>query len=441
MRRAIVLIGCTLVGALPALSQTPQSVAEGVAVLSASAGPGPADRNAGWVELDDYLIVIDGGPGDGTPTVGDIAARSTGKPVRFVTRTLGGPVGVAAGGAEGLTWLAAADDITSASRSTNTTDFGGAPDPLPASVLRVPSGTMLEASGRGVELHHIAERAGGALAIYVADTGTLFAGDLVGPGRGSHALSVHAWIKALNRLERLNVQVVVPGQGRLEGPEVLRTTRIALERLKGHVSGAIAAGSGRDQVMRAAGSDDFEVLPDGTVGEVYDELVGLRPATAFVEGLGLREGPSPTAAGPGWTRPTKVVVADFWPGRTQQLALVAPGVEVVVAATPSEAAEVGRDADAILGWLTPEIFNDAPNLRWVQLNAAGVESYVTIPGFAESDVVLSNAQRIFGPGGAEHVLGMVLALSRRLHVALELQQERRWDHHTPHRPDALHGSG
>ncbi len=388
MKPAILLIGCALVGAVPATSQTPTAVAEGVAVLSATgdvAAPGP---NAGWVELDGYLILIDADPDAVAPSTIDVALRSTGKPVRFVARTLGGPDGP---------------------------------------VLRLPSGATLESGGRRVELHPIDGGAGIDLAVYVRDTGTLFAGDLVGRGRGSNPLPIDAWIRSLRRLEGLRPRAVVPGRGRVEGPEVLETTRTALENIKGQIAEAMATGRSRAQVMSAMRPGDLRVLPDGTVDAVYDELTGIRPATAFVEGLGLREGPSPTAASPGWTRPTKVVVADFWPGRTEQLALVAPGVNVVVAATPAEAAEVGRDADAILGWLTPEIFNGSRNLRWVQLNAAGVESYVTIPGFAESDVVLSNAQRIFGPGGAEHVLGMVLALSRRLHTALTLQQQRRWD--------------
>ena len=148
---------------------------------------------------------------------------------------------------------------------------------------------------------------------------------------------------------------------------------------------------------------------------------------SFAAGLGLREGPSPTADSPGWTRPQKVIVADLWPGRTEQLGRVAPGVTLVVAGNTDEAlAEIG-DADAVLGMLTPAILARAERLRWVQIAAAGVERYVGMPGLADGDIVLTNAQRIFGPGGAEHVLGMTLMLSRRLHTALAQQRDRRWD--------------
>ena len=149
--------------------------------------------------------------------------------------------------------------------------------------------------------------------------------------------------------------------------------------------------------------------------------------TTFATNLGLREGPSPTADSPGWTRPTKVVVTDLWPGRTEELGLVAPGVTLVVARDAEEVlGEVG-DADAVLGVLTSEILARGEKLRWVQIPAAGVERYVGLPGLAERDIVLTNAQRIFAPGGAEHVLAMTLVLSRRLHTALALQRERRWD--------------
>ena len=428
IRFGLAWIGCVAIGASPALSQTAQTVAAGVAVFPAPRGPNFASHNAGWVALDDYLLVIDAGPGDTGRTVMDAAVGAADSPSRFVAYTLGAPLGTPSEGLEGATRLVAAGgDPSVTARDAGGADRVESPTRSSAAVLRVPPGTTLESSGRLVELHPVDGRAGGALAVYVSDSGTLFVGDLVGLGRGADPLSIDAWIRALRRLERLNPSIVVPGRGPIAGPEVLVATRTALEGIKRDISRAMASGTSREQVLSEVRRDDSSVLREGTVARVYDELVGLVPATTFVEELGLREGPSPVAASPGWTRPTKVVVADFWPGRTEQLALVAPGVEVVVASTPEEAAEVGRDADAILGWLTPEIFNGSPNLRWVQLNAAGVENYVTIPGFAESDVVLSNSQRIFGLGGAEHVLGMVLSLSRRLHTALVLQQEHRWD--------------
>lgn len=144
--------------------------------------------------------------------------------------------------------------------------------------------------------------------------------------------------------------------------------------------------------------------------------------------LGLRPGPSPDRSSPDWKAPVKVVVADLWPGRTAELAEVAPGVDLVVVEDGRAAAAEAHDADAVLGVLNADILAAGGRLRWVQLYSAGVERYLAIPGFAEAgNIVLTNAQRIFAPGGAEHALGMALALSRRLHIARDLQHEKRWD--------------
>jgi phosphoglycerate dehydrogenase-like enzyme len=122
-----------------------------------------------------------------------------------------------------------------------------------------------------------------------------------------------------------------------------------------------------------------------------------------------------------------VIAADLWPGRTAELARVAPDVTLIVTEGPEEALAEVRDADAVLGMLTPEILENGEGLRWVQLRSAGVERFLAIPELANRDIVITNAQGIFGAGGAEHVLGMVLVLSRRLHAAYQQQRERRWD--------------
>ena len=64
-----------------------------------------------------------------------------------------------------------------------------------------------------------------------------------------------------------------------------------------------------------------------------------------------------------------------------------------------------------------------------------------IPGFRQSEVTLTNGQRLYANGGAEHVLGMVLALSRRLNTAVQLQSERRWDTAPLTGPTPIAGDG
>ena len=102
--------------------------------------------------MEDYLLVIDGGPGDGGSEVLEVARRSTGRPVRFALRTLGGPDDVWGAEPEGLTWLSAVTaDVVDAARSTDVAGPAGASAVPSGPVLRVPSGATLEDSGRRVE--------------------------------------------------------------------------------------------------------------------------------------------------------------------------------------------------------------------------------------------------------------------------------------------------
>lgn len=167
-----------------------------------------------------------------------------------------------------------------------------------------------------------------------------------------------------------------------------------------------------------------------TGAQAFDE------ETPELERLGLREG---SAAG--GASPSKVVVLDMWPGRTERLAASAPGLDVVVVADEGQALDEMTDASALLGTLTPGLLAAGENLSWVQLASAGVERYLAIPGLAEHDLVLTNAQRIFAPGGGEHVLGLVLALTRRIPRSLELQRARRWDAEAVTGPSPYIGQG
>ena len=413
MKSAFMILGSILLVASPIASQTIQRVADGVAVVAVPAGTNALARNAGWVEFDDHLLIVDGGSIDTWSEMLEIVRESTEKPARFVVHTYGSPMGGVGPTPQGLTRL-----VASTTRDANAS----------GDVVTFPSNIVLADGGHRVELKDVGDdQAGGALTVYVVNAGVLFAGDLVGRGRGSEPLPIDGWIRSLERLERLGPRVVVPGRGSVGGFDMLGTTRLALVHLKTRVTEAVNDGKTREQVLETVFSDNVEILPEGMVGHVYDELVGLQAAKAFVNGLGLREGSAPTATTPGWSRPTKVVVADFWPGRTAQLALAVPGVEIVVASDLRQATDAAKDADAIMGWLTPEIVRSARKLRWAQLPAAGVESYLAHPDIVQSDIVLTNAQRVYAIGGAEHVLGMVLVLSRRLHTALSLQRDRQWD--------------
>lgn len=75
--------------------------------------------------------------------------------------------------------------------------------------------------------------------------------------------------------------------------------------------------------------------------------------------------------------------------------------------------------------LTPEAFAAADRLTWVHSPAAGV-GRLLFPAMVESPVVLTNSRGMNAGAVAEHTFGMLLALVRRLPVAVRAQQDGRW---------------
>lgn len=111
----------------------------------------------------------------------------------------------------------------------------------------------------------------------------------------------------------------------------------------------------------------------------------------------------------------------------RRIAPVLAGHEFVVCEDEECAKREIRDADVMIGWrITPEVFAEAKRLKWIQFGSAGIDHTV----FAEllaSDVVLTTLGGIHTKVVAEHVMALVLALSRRLDLSTKLQAEHRYE--------------
>jgi phosphoglycerate dehydrogenase-like enzyme len=151
---------------------------------------------------------------------------------------------------------------------------------------------------------------------------------------------------------------------------------------------------------------------------------GQSSAAELIDKLGLHVAAQPVRERPGW-RPPRIVlinkeVADQLPALKQ----AAPGAKLieVSAATPKEIAA----ADATIGVCSAEVLAQAKQLQWIQWLSAGVERCVQQPALHERHLLLTNLQRTMGPSMAEHVLGMMLALSRHFEYFMKQQQEAHW---------------
>jgi D-2-hydroxyacid dehydrogenase (NADP+) len=102
------------------------------------------------------------------------------------------------------------------------------------------------------------------------------------------------------------------------------------------------------------------------------------------------------------------------------------GVRFRVAPQEVVFGEAVADADVLLGrGLDAESLARARHLRWVQLPTAGVMGAL-FPELVASPVVVTNARGVHAVPMAEHLLGLMLALVRKLHLARDHQRAGRW---------------
>jgi hypothetical protein len=154
-------------------------------------------------------------------------------------------------------------------------------------------------------------------------------------------------------------------------------------------------------------------------------------AAQLIEKLGLHVAAQPVRERPGWRPPRIVLVSEQLHDELPLLQQAAPRVKLIdlSAATPREIAA----ADATIGVCSAEVLAQAKQLQWIQWPAAGVERCVQQPLMRERHPLLTNLQRTMGPSMAEHVLGMMLMLSRHLDYFLKEQQQAHWVKDDAHR--------
>ncbi|MBU7011635.1 MAG: D-2-hydroxyacid dehydrogenase [Theionarchaea archaeon] len=89
------------------------------------------------------------------------------------------------------------------------------------------------------------------------------------------------------------------------------------------------------------------------------------------------------------------------------------------------------DVDILIaGTFNKEILERAEKLQWVHALAAGVDRLL-FPEFRESDIVLTNSSGVHPIPISEHVLGMMLMLTRRFNKSMKSQFQKKWERPTP----------
>lgn len=123
----------------------------------------------------------------------------------------------------------------------------------------------------------------------------------------------------------------------------------------------------------------------------------------------------------------KVLVTTPWVNRyLDQFRDEFPQVEFIERETSEELPTAIGDAEVAFGWVDSELFQAAPNLRWIQSPSAGVEWMRRTPELVNSDVVVTNTRGAHAATIAEHTLGMLIFLARGFGSLYESQKQHEW---------------
>jgi phosphoglycerate dehydrogenase-like enzyme len=117
---------------------------------------------------------------------------------------------------------------------------------------------------------------------------------------------------------------------------------------------------------------------------------------------------------------------DFPPAAAQQLQAEFPTITITLVQNPERRRIELADSDVLFAVrFSPEDFRAAKQLQWLHLSSAGA-THVLFPEMIESDVIVTNSRGLYGIPIAEHVLGMMIILARKLHDAYRFQLEGKW---------------
>jgi phosphoglycerate dehydrogenase-like enzyme/glyoxylase-like metal-dependent hydrolase (beta-lactamase superfamily II) len=442
---------CLLSAAAPAADAPPRmkfndvrEVAPGVFFRYSAISPTDMSIFGGsnniWVVFEDYVAVIDANFPKEAGDVLDAIKKTTDKPVRFVLDThhhgdhAYGNVVFGKSGAQ----VVAQRNCARLLRVDGPKQFAEAGRPpagrkdVAAATLKQPDlifddRLVLEDGKQRVEFLFLghAHTAGDAVA-YLPKHKILCTGDACVNGAFNfmgHSDSA-SWIRVLERMQQLDVDLVCPGHGPPAGKELLEKQKRYFVELRREVKRGIDAGQTAEEI---AGRIDLpwykewtSVKPAGeNVNHVYGELTGRVAPWDLSEEFGVLAGPSPTKDTPGWQKPRRIVVpSGLMPDRLAELKRVAPDAEFVPAKSAEAAAGLVGDADAVLEFCSPEVVRAGKGLRWIHVSNAAVDPELSAE-LARGKAVLTRGCGVDGPPAADQAFALLLALTRGLNGGRE----------------------
>ena len=248
--------------------------------------------NAGWVVFRDYVLVIDANYPWGARAILADLRKTTDKPIRFVFDThyhadhaFGNSLYVDAGAT-----IVCSQDCMAESQRKNavawTSDRGEGEFDLKQWRLEhpqvgFPDRMVFEDGGHRVELTKVGpgHTLGDAVA-YLPKERILFTGDLCLTRAGNNIADQDAdpenWVRALDRLSRMDVAVLIPGHGPVGNHESIGPQRKYLAALLDGVKAGIGRGQSADAIAESLDLTSFH--PNGE--DVARNQVSIRAVYA-----------------------------------------------------------------------------------------------------------------------------------------------------------------
>jgi phosphoglycerate dehydrogenase-like enzyme len=155
----------------------------------------------------------------------------------------------------------------------------------------------------------------------------------------------------------------------------------------------------------------------------------------LIERLSLQEAAQALRDHPLWRKPERIGVqvpgwiSAYVPDMMQRFRRAAGDVEIVEVTGPSDPRVA--QLDAIVGFCSEAMLKAASSLRWLHNYPVGVEGCALLPDIGKYEFILTNSQRTSGPTIAEHVIGLMMVLTRSLQYHQCNQLEANWDRSMP----------
>ena len=104
-----------------------------------------------------------------------------------------------------------------------------------------------------------------------------------------------------------------------------------------------------------------------------------------------------------------------------------PEFRIVCANSAEEARQEIGDAEAVFGWVPPDLLPLAKKLRWLQSPQIAPPADFYYEALMEHPVVVTNPRGTFNDHIAQHIMMYVLCLARGLPDYMEAQRQRKWN--------------